>query len=174
MTKEIDNYEWKRVAFDDPRRCQKENCLNIAVEGSKYCLAHGGNRAAQAAEKQRMKNYRIAKFHKRASELSDSKGIASLRDEVGLLRMLIEERINQCTDTKDLLLISGPLSDLIMKSERLVSSMYKLEEKMGQHVDKSRLTQLAQVLINIIAKYVENPEVLDAIGEDIFNALAET
>ena len=45
---------------------------------------------------------------------------------------------------------------------------------MGQHVDKSRLTQLAQVLINIIAKYVENPEVLDAIGEDIFNALAET
>jgi hypothetical protein len=169
--REIDNYKWTRVGWDDPNRCQYGNCKNIAVEKSKYCLAHGGNHAARTAEKERMKNYRLAKFKDRATELSEGDNITSLRDEVALLRMLIEERINRCNDTSDLLLISGPLSDLILKVEKVVSSMHRLESKLGLHLDKTRIIQFAQVIIEIIGKYETNPEVLDAVGEDIFKAL---
>ncbi|MFA5760039.1 MAG: hypothetical protein WC942_11905 [Clostridia bacterium] len=118
-----------------------------------------------------MKNYRLAKFKDRATELSEGDNITSLRDEVALLRMLIEERINRCNDTSDLLLISGPLSDLILKVEKVVSSMHRLESKLGLHLDKTRIIQFAQVIIEIIGKYETNPEVLDAVGEDIFKAL---
>ena len=173
----IPEYKWEKVALDDPNRCQMPTrsgyCYNKAVEGSQYCLAHGGYQGAKRIEKANMKNYKLAKFHERADELSESESITSLRDEVGLLRMLIEEKINRCTDKNDLLLISGPLSDLIMKSEKLVTAMYRLEEKMGQHIDKTKLVNLAQIMIEIINKYITNPEVLDAIGEDFYNALAE-
>lgn len=171
MPKELDEYKWTRVENDDPRQCDIGGCKNIAVEGSKFCLAHGGRHAAEAAEKQRMRNYQLAKFHVRANELAESKEITSLRDEVGLLRLLIEAKINHCKDTTDLLLISGPLSDLLMKSEKLVTSMEKLENRMGQHLDKTKVVQIAQTLIEIIGRYVENPEILDAIGEDFYKAI---
>jgi len=173
MPKEIDEYKWIKVKNGDPNQCQRPGCLNIVVEGSTFCLAHGGHWSAYAAEKLRMRNYRLSKFHKRANELSDSTEITSLRDEVGLLRMIIEEKINKCQDTTDLLLVSGPLSDLLMKTEKLVTSMQRLESKMGQHLDKSKIVQLAQTLIEIIARYVVNPETLDAIGEDFYKALAK-
>jgi len=171
MPQEIDEYQWTRVENGDPKQCERAGCKNIVVEGSKYCLAHGGRHAAERAEKERMRNYNLAKFHQRANELSESKEITSLRDEVGLLRLLIEEKINHCKDTTDLLLISGPLSDLLMKSERLVTSMEKLENKMGHHLDKTKVVQIAQSMIEIIGRYIDNPEVLDAIGEDFFKTI---
>jgi hypothetical protein len=171
MPKELDEYQYIKLEDGDPRQCERPGCKLVVVEGSKYCIAHGGRHAAERAEKQRMRNYNLAKFHQRANELSESKEITSLRDEVGLLRLLIESKINHCKDTTDLLLISGPLSDLLMKSERLVTSMEKLESKMGHHLDKSKIVQIAQSMIDIISRYIDNPEVLDAIGEDFFKTI---
>ena len=177
MSREIDNYEWKKVDEDDPRRCQFVNrtgqCRNISVEGSNFCKAHGGFNAIRKKQKEDMRNYRLAKFKARALELSDSDNISSLRDEVALLRMLIEEKINRCNDASQLLMMSGPLSDLIIKVEKVVTSMNRLEGRLGMHLDKTKIIQFSQVMIEIIGKYIDNPEVLDAIGEDFHKALSE-
>ena len=166
---------WGRVANDHPERCQATvtsgQCEQRACTGSKFCRAHGGHHAEIEKEKLNMRNYRLAKFKERATELSESDGISSLRDEVALLRMLIEERINKCKDTTDLLLVSGPLSDLIIKVDKVVCSMNKLESNLGQHLDKTKVIQYAQMMIEIIDKYISNPEILDAIGEDFFKAM---
>jgi len=175
MVKEIDEYKWEKVPEDDPNRCQASaaqgQCPNKAVEGSKFCMCHGGHKAAARNKEERMKNYRLGKFHARAAELGNSDGINSLRDEVALLRMLIEEKIKFCKDEHDLLLISGPISDLIIKVEKVVSSMNKLEDKLGNTLNKEKIIQFAQLMIEIIGRYIENPETLDAIGEDFFAAM---
>ena len=170
---------WERITDeDDPRRCQyiiptKGQCNNVSVEKSQYCPAHGGNRAFKTAKDQELRNYRLTKFKSRIQELGNSDQIINLRDEIGILRILIEEKINRCKNETDLLLISGPLSDLLMKSEKLVTSCNRLESKLGHLLDRTKVLQYAQVIIAIIGKHISDVDVLETISEEIFNALKE-
>jgi len=173
MSKFSPNYEFIRVPDGDPSQCDRPGCNLIAVEGSKFCIIHGGSKTAESNAKKELRNYRLSKFHNRISELSNSENIMSLRDEIGILRVIIEEKVNHCSDMTDLLLISVPLTDLLMKAQKLIESAEKFESKMGMLLSKEKVVILAQSLIDIIAKYVENPEVLDAIGEDFYKTISE-
>ena len=163
---------------DDPQRCQgiipsHGQCVNKAAEGSSFCLAHGGNRAPQSAEKVSLRNYRLGRFQASLQRHADSPAIKSLRDEIGILRILMEEKINRCTDVADLLLISGPLSDLVMKIDKVVTSCHKLENSMGQLIDQQAILQFANSVIGIVGSHIHDPDVLGTIGDEILTAIGE-
>lgn len=170
--------KWERVTDeDDPRRCQHiiptaGQCMLIAVEGSPYCPAHGGNKAFEANKKKELRNYRLGKFHQRVQELGSSDAIIDLRDEIGILRMLIEEKINRCKDKGDLLLISGPLSDLMMKVEKIVTSCNRLESRLGNLLDRTKVLQFAQMIVQIISTHIQDETILETISEEIDEALS--
>ena len=164
--------KFERVDDDDPNRCQhfiptQGQCNLKACPGSQYCPAHGGNKSVQAAEKKSLRNYQLNKFRTRTAELGNSSEILSLKDEIGILRLLIEEKINQCHDNTDLLLMAGPLSDLIMKVDRVVTSCNKLESKLGNFLDKTAILNFAQQIIKIICNNVDDELVIEKISEEI-------
>lgn len=144
----------------DPKRCQAVNsqgqCRNLAADGSHFCMAHGGNKAQESAEKASLRNYRLTKWAARIQQQADSPAIKSLRDEIGILRMLMEERLNKCTSEMDLILQSQALSDLVMKIEHIVVSCHKLEDKLKLVVDRQALLQFASMVINIVANELSN------------------
>ena len=172
---------WERITDeDDPRRCQaviptRGQCNLVAVEGSSYCPAHGGNTALKAKKKKDMDNFRLnqSKYRNRANELNDSNKIASLRGEIAILRILIEERFNRCSDQQELLLSSGPLSDLIMKSAALVEKCHKLDDKLGNLLDRSKVMQFAQCIVEIISANVTDELVLEKISLGINKSLSD-
>jgi len=157
-------------------RCQAVNskgqCLNMAYKDSKFCLAHGGNKSAQAQEAKNIRNYQLAKWNDRLERFGNSDGIKSLRDEIGILRMMMEERLNLCNDAQDLVLQSGPISDLVMKIDKVVTSCHKLEGAMGQLLDKAALVQFAGEVISIIGDVLQGQEdKTDEIAERILIAM---
>lgn len=163
---------WKRCEPDDPNRCQcvtgQGQCGNLAIEGSKFCGAHGGNAAAKVLDQKNLSNYRLAKYQNRLAQFADSDKLKSLRDEIGILRILIEERFNYSIKTdNDLLLHSGPLADLIMKVEKLVSSCDRIESKLGLMMDKTQVMQLATEVVEIIGHFVTDEATLMEIAEKI-------
>jgi len=167
---------WEKVDKDDPRRCQgvkplEGQCSNKAVEGSNFCPAHGGNKGAEALVKKELRNYRLAQFRSRLVELGDNENIINLRDEIAILRYLIEEKMNMCKNSHDLILMSGPLSDLVMKVEKLVNSCNRLESKLGGLLDRAKVLQFAQTIVQIISKYIKDEEALDAVAEEILTTL---
>lgn len=170
---------WERVEDpDDPRRCQGVKptigqCWNKAAENSNYCYAHGGNKGVEAAQRKAMRNYRLNKFKARAEELGDSDQITSLKDEVALLRMLIEEKINSCQDTQELLLRSGPLSDLLMKTASVVEKCHRLDSRLGNLLDRSKVLQFAQVVVEIISSRIDDEKILDEISSEILKSLSD-
>jgi len=170
---------WERITDeDDPRRCQhimptKGQCRLVAVENSTFCPAHGGNKAFEAAKKTDLRNYRLSKFRAKISRLGNSEEIISLRDEIGILRLLVEEKINQCDGVDELLLMSGPLSDLMMKVEKVVTSCNRLENKLGNLLDRTKVLQFAQTIVQIIGNYITDEEALETIGEEILTALKD-
>lgn len=162
---------------DDPRRCQASTrvgqCNLKAVDGGKLCLVHGGAMELKQQEKNRLRNYNLAKFRTRTAELGNSDHLSSLKDEVALLRLLIENMVNSCSDASELLLRAGPLSDLLMKSEKLVTSCHRIDSKLGNLLDRTKVLQFAQMVVDIVSQEVDSEETLDSISSQILKALGD-
>jgi len=162
----------KITSDDDPERCQAitayGQCLNKAVPGGKNCLAHGGNKQLEKQRKESLRNYQLGKFQAALEKQATSPNIKCLRDEIAILRILMQEKFNKCNDATDLILQSGPISDLVLKIDKVVTSCHKLEGSMGQLLDKTAILQFANEVIKIIAVELEGEEVkLNKIADQI-------
>jgi hypothetical protein len=168
---------------DDPERCQatmkrgqcefKGLLLSDKTRAS-YCKLHGGNRSEMGLETASLRQYRLGQWQSKLERFADSPILKDLRDEIGILRVLLEERLLQAQTASELVLMSGPISDLIMKIEKVVASCHKLEGSMGQHLDKAAILQLAGKLTAIMSIHLkDDPEMLDRIGSDFVNLIQE-
>ena len=165
---------------DDPNRCQavhaRGQCENLATrtesgDYGKFCLAHGGGSHVKKAAAESLRNYQLDRFKARLDRHASTPALKSLRDEVGILRMIMEERLNRCTDTNDLILQSGPISDLVTKIEKVVSSCHKLEGSMGELLDKSAILQFASEIIDIVGTTVTDVDQIEEVGNKIMAAV---
>ena len=161
---------------DDPNRCQavgkSGQCPYLSVEDEKYCQRHGGNRNAMLKEKKRANQYRLQIWQQRLEEFSQSDEVKSLRDEIGILRLLMETILNRCEDHSTLMLQSSRISDLAVKIEKLVTSCNRLETNMGMLLDKSAALNLAGQIVEIIGHHVEDANTIEAISNGIIDILA--
>jgi len=167
--------KFERCEPEDPDRCQavgkSDQCPYKSMDGSKFCPRHGGNKAGNKEEKVQLRNLRITRAYRyaeRAKELGDSEHIKSVRDEIAILRLLLEERLEVCHVPADLLLASPVISDLILKIEKLVSSAHRLESNLGELLDKAAVVQLTGELIEIISKGLQEltDNLIDELGND--------
>lgn len=169
----IDN-KFERCEADDPNRCQAtghDQCPYKAMPGFKYCPRHN-SRSEATEQKRKVSQYRLQIWQDRVGEFSEHNDVKSLRDEIGILRMLMENTISKCQDAQDLLMFSGKISETAMKIEKLVSSCNRLEKNMGMMLDKSAALLLAGQIVEIITRHVEDSAVVDEISNDIITAIA--
>lgn len=145
-------------------------CPFLQVEGSEYCKRHGGAIVLNAQKKQRVRNYQLTRWKARIGDFADNDGIKSLREEVGILRMIMENMLDQCKDSTDLLLYSSRMSDLVMKIEKLVVSCDKMESKMGLLLSRDSVLQLAGEYVAIISEHIPDNAVIDEISMKMVQA----
>ena len=168
----------KRCEADSPNRCQAATkvgqCPNQAMEiGDKFaknCSIHGGVAEFRSVENNSNNMYRLAKYGQRVSELANHSGVKGLRDEIGILRMVLEEKMNQIKDAGDLVLMSGQISSLVTSIEKTVMSCNKLEMSMGQMLDKQQIIQFAEMVIRLVGEYVTDPASLETLATKIGDA----
>lgn len=168
--------KFERVEPDSPYRCQgmakHTQCPYKALEGSTYCAMHGGVQAQRRIAEKINRQYNLAKWQARVEKFSDHDHVKSLRDEIGIARLLLEETVTQCKDTTDLLLFSGKIGDLVTRIEKLVTSCHRLEGSMGMMIDKSAALHLAGQIVEIIAEEISDELIVDRIGSKIALAIA--
>jgi hypothetical protein len=121
----------------DPRRCEGQTasgqCMNVAENGDKRCIAHAGR---DDGREKRVYLLHKAEHRKRLAELSDHAQLTSLREEIGLIRMLIEERMRLIQNDNDLLSAFGPLQQSFLVVERLVKTLHTMEQQLGNLLNK--------------------------------------
>ena len=166
--------KWDPLKHHPEERCHgviaTGPCPNCKVKGSNFCVIHGANAGLQATNNEIVRNYRLNRWKQRVGELADNNSIKSLREEVGILRVILEEMLNQCEDSTDLLLFSQRMSDLVMKIEKLVSSCDRLENRMGLLLGKDSVLQLAATYVQIINNHVTDPNIIEQISEEMITA----
>lgn len=170
----------KRVEYPAaPNRCQQVipnigQCRNQAVEGGVKCLAHGGHKELESQRAVSLRIFRLGQWQARADEFNSHPNIKSLREEVGILRILLEERFAHCKSSTDLMLQAGPISDLVLKIEKVVASCHRLESAMGEHLEKGQLMIFAGEIVNIIAEVIgDDQEKLDLISTRILGLIGK-
>jgi hypothetical protein len=157
---------------DSPFRCQAVvklgQCPFTAIENTKNCHMHtNGGVQAKAA----LTNYRLGKWQARLNELASSDAVKSLRDEIGIMRMTLEEIVNRCQDSNDLIIYSGKIADMATRIEKLVSSCHRLELSTGSLLDRQDILQLAANLVDIMTRHIPDQDVIDVVSEEITIAI---
>jgi len=145
-------------------------CPFNKAEGTNYCPMHGHNKSEIHIQNEIKRNYQLRRFKERIYALADSEQIKSLREEIGILRMCVEETINRCEDATDILMASHRISDLIIKIEKLVVSCDKLEGRMGLLLSKRAIIQLAGEFVQIISVHIDDPNVIESISEKMLES----
>lgn len=163
--------KYEVVPEESPDRCQavhpKGQCRYKQVAGAAYCPMHGGNKGAESKNAKSLSNYRLSKWQLRVDEFAGHDKVKSLREEIGILRILLEETVNKCSDTVDLVLNSSKIADLVAKIEKLVVSCHRLESNLGLMLDKQAAMQLASEFVEIIGRHVKDEEALSLISNDV-------
>jgi len=161
---------------DSPDRCQAVNkwgqCLNKATVEGGYCPAHGGNKALNNIKKEKQRLYNLTKYRARLDELDgDNQNVKNLREEIGVLRIVMESVINQCDGPTDVLIHAPKISDLATKIGKLVTQCHGIDKSLGQYMDKNDIVQIAQEFVQVISGIVTDPTDLSEIIEGIKDVL---
>ena len=160
---------WNPLEHANTERCQGHSkkvgqCPFVKVNDTDYCARHGGTQSIAVQEKENVRNYHLTKWQGRVNQLADNSGIKSLREEVGILRMILENMLNTANDNDMLLMYSTRASDLVMKIEKLVTSCDKMEGKMGQLLGKDSVLRLAAQYVEIITDHITDTDIVDKIS----------
>lgn len=141
-------------------------CNNDTLDGSKFCAKHCRN-PQMVAKRQYMLNK--SKYRERYSDFADSSDLRTLRDEIAILRMVMEERLNMVTNDAEMLASCGQIASLAVTIERLVKSCNNLETRLGTLLSKPTLLAVASDMVQILLH-----ELVDVPGyEDLVNRISE-
>lgn len=164
-----------RCEENDPRRCKgvgaHGQCPYLAADDSSYCLRHGGNKAQESKERLSIRQYRLAKWRDAVDHYAGHEKLKDLSEEVGILRVILEETLNKCNSSDELLMNSNRISDLILKIEKVVGTLHRLQQATGQLLDKTAALNFAMQIVNIVGEHVKDPLVIDAISEKMLKSL---
>ncbi len=165
-------YEIIKTTEDDPNRCMsndaKGRCLNLAVEGSEYCPCHGGRRSNK-----KIYELKASKYQAAIERHGEHDEVKSLRTEIGILRMLMETRLNMIQDDSDMMLQSQSISNLTIQLEKLVSSCNKIDLQLESIITEDHAIQWMAEISDIIAEYVKDSEIRALIADKIQSNLVK-
>tara|TARA_Y100000034_G_C6757069_1_gene336911 strand:+ start:109 stop:645 length:537 start_codon:yes stop_codon:yes gene_type:complete len=158
-------YELIKLSEGHPDRCENTPCPYQKVEETPYCPRCGGPKIAKDQEKKRIRTYHLAKFQARLDDFVVDPNVKSLREEIGICRIILEEKLNLCQSSMDMIVQSHAISDLCMKIEKLVSSCQRIEKSMGQYLDKNQIIQLGLEISQIIGDEITDADLIGRITD---------
>jgi hypothetical protein len=136
----------------DPNRCKGAapdgQCRNQAEPGCEYCRAHGGSDKLAAVRKSQ---YMLTRHRARVAALAEHEDAKTLRDEIAMVKELIEEVWNRINDT-DASLISGcsELNRLFMTLEKLIKTSETVERNRNLTLSKTTIFIFGKEVVNIL------------------------
>lgn len=156
----------------DSDRCtnitQHGQCLMRKYKNLDRCYMHSRAELKERT-KESIRLFRLAQHQVRVNEFKDHEHIKTLNSEIGILRLMVEEKLNACKTPTDLLIASQSISQLIQTISNLVINATRLETTYGQTMNKTQVDAFASKITEILSKHV-SPEILETVANEISEA----
>jgi hypothetical protein len=133
---------------------------------------HGGTAAKAFLGRRDMRKYKLAVWQDRVNEFADDDQLKNLNEEIGILRMTLENVLNACLEANDMILYAPKIADLVAKIEKLVVTCHKMEASAGVLLTKKAAFNLASQIVDIVGKHVTDVDAVASIADEIGSAIA--
>lgn len=171
-----EEFRFKRVPYPEhPDRCQANRgnhgqCLNYRIGVSRYCPAHGGNRANNVKRKQELAMYEKNTFLQ-SEEFKANPNLVSLTDEVAMMKAMINKVQATIKDDLSFQQHGAKLVDLITRADKLVISCNRLTEKLNLSMNAQQAMAWANEVLAIIGEVVQDADKVAEIQSRILASL---
>ncbi len=173
------NVEKKLEKVDQysPERCQgmirNNQCPFKREPDEQFCMVHMSKAAVQEEQHldKSLRNYHLAKWQHRINQFADNTEVKSLREEIGISRMILENILDRCQDSHDLFLYSSKIADHVSKIKEIVVACHRLEQSSGALLDKTTVLQIANTIIEILSRHLDSTDILETISNDIIDSI---
>jgi hypothetical protein len=155
---------------DDPGRCQgmthDGQCNQLSLSYSKFCKRHA---RGDKTEEMNVERYLIDNQELRDSYMRQqgNKHYLNLEQEIHLIKMLIERRLNSIRTEADLTLSCAPIANLVARLESMKVALLKMEQQLGLVINKDDLNQLAREIAAVLDEELEGKDDKEELMERI-------
>lgn len=126
-----------------------------------------GNLLREEKPATKLSNYEIGRWAKHVLEFATSERVISLRNEIGIIRLDVEMRLNRAQTQSDLIHQAGPICDAIGQIESLVATCHRLEDATGLLLDKEKAAAFVDRLLTIVGTHEKDSEILERISSEL-------
>ena len=158
------------TAEPDEERCENTfgfgQCGYTAAPGKRYC-------PMCLAKKEKPANavamYNLGKVKDRHNHFLNHDQAKTLSQEIGLLRILIEDvlaQANAIEGPNGMAVYAAPMSDLIGKLSNLLCNDTKLNAMLGRTMNREEVKAMQEKMVGVIRKHVTDPLILQAIARE--------
>lgn len=169
-------HEYKDIIMENLNtkiECAKDDCSRKAFHSksgeSPYCARHGGNIIDINKKKKEKKAYYKSKWAASIDEKTKLPNHKSLAEELGILRVLLDEKLNQCADEYELNMEANSISVLVLNIERLVSSIHAMDLKAA--ITEDNIKAIIDVISIVLTENIKDKKLLKAITDGIENGI---
>lgn len=161
-------------------RCQGQRddgsaCTNRARLDSHLCANCFSKSHAKRINKESRRMYDLATYNGDIDRFSKAKEIRSLKEEVGISRMILE-RILKSIDPKNIAMMLArfpQINQSIKTIESLVVQCNKFDITAGQMLDKADVARLSSEIVKIVAEEIEDQVTLERIADRVAKLFEE-
>ena len=157
------------IAKEGEPRCNsmiygQRQCTFRAVKEASNCVLHGGKHVLEAMKREDQLYNLREQYRNRIDELTDNKKHFTLNEEIGVLRMLLENIFKTVNTDNELLRNTSSISELITKIEKLVNSAMRAEKYIGGLLSRNQAIQMIQEIVDVMADEIKDPDLLNSIA----------
>ena len=149
-------------------------CVEEAIDGCRYCSLHTHIDPERAQK--RLYNLLKFKYRTRYEEIGEHDALRSLRDEVAIAKMMLEESFNSIQNDSEFLASRADIAHQLATIEKLTASMLKMETSLGTLISKPTLLKLTSDIVKILLdklRDIPNHEMLiDEISAEILKSVS--
>jgi hypothetical protein len=116
--------------------------------------------------------YRLGKWQARMEEFANSTEAKRLVEELGLLRIILEETVKQAQDEDSLLFASSKILRLVDAIAKTLATGQHLEAKLNQHLTAQQLFVIAEQVLNLAVKYIPDPVQCEKLANELGELLS--
>lgn len=164
-----------QAAQDPDQRCHE--CGRQKVKGYDLCPLHLPGMAEVSTQREYMYQFHRSEYMRNlAAQIPGfSKGASKfdLSEELGILRLQLQETLNKCENDLDFLRNNQKISNTVDQIRRTVESSLKLDHKLGNLLSKDEMIIVAQKLLQTIEENVTDPNTIQKIVTSFQTILTE-
>jgi hypothetical protein len=149
-------------------------CPFQAEEHTDRCRIHAGIHLVNKYHEEQKYMLRAAKWSARINELANDDQVKTLREEIGVTRMLLEETLNKCTDETELLMYSASILSIVDHIRVLVVNCTRLEDRLGMVLDKSTVLNIAEQISQILTEFIPSDKIIEVSAKITESILAQS